>query len=271
MKNLIEEKQREAFHDSELFHHTGLVLNQLTEEVQEIAPQHQTHSDAAQNPDHNYSLFHYYLLSHRVGKSLDAVINEALEITDKLVTFFEHHFSCFIEDDFFTATTAFLDPKSYVDEDCEELYEKSVPITVSRYSQQLVANNCNVDCLKAEFRVMFTHVRKFLSENFPLYCWPQFFQLKSSLGLKNILHIAEICIVVLLSNAESEQMFSYLWRQLSKERMSLNHETLERILQLRSIVKDYCIETYDHAIDLFLTEFPNGTVRKRPCHVDVQM
>ena len=48
MKNLGEEKQREAFHDSDLFHHTGLVLNQLTEEVQEIVPQHQTHSDAAQ-------------------------------------------------------------------------------------------------------------------------------------------------------------------------------------------------------------------------------
>ena len=39
MKNLVEEKQREAFHDSELFHHTCLVLNQLTEEVQEIVSQ----------------------------------------------------------------------------------------------------------------------------------------------------------------------------------------------------------------------------------------
>ena len=46
MENLVEEKQREAFHDSELFHHICLVLNQLTEEVQEIASQHQTHSDS---------------------------------------------------------------------------------------------------------------------------------------------------------------------------------------------------------------------------------
>ena len=115
---------------------------------------------------------------------------------------------------------------------------------------------------------MFTHVRKFLSGNSPSRCWSQLFQLKSSLGLKNILHIAEICIVVPLSNAESEQIFSYLWRQLSKERMNLNHQTLERILQLQSAGKDYCIETYDHAIDLFLTEFPHGTVRKRPRHVD---
>ena len=44
--------------------------------------------------------------------------------------------------------------------------------------------------------------------------------------------------------------------------MSLNHQTLERILQLLSAGKDYCIETYDHAIDLFLTEFPDDTVKK---------
>ena len=78
MKNLVEGKQREAFHDSELFHHTHLVLNQLTKEVQEIVPQHQTCSDTAENPDHNYSFFHDYLLSCRVDESLDAVINEAL-------------------------------------------------------------------------------------------------------------------------------------------------------------------------------------------------
>ena len=49
MKNLVDEKQREAFHDSELFHHTRLVLNQLTEEV----PEHQT-----------CSYFHAELTSH---------------------------------------------------------------------------------------------------------------------------------------------------------------------------------------------------------------
>ena len=148
MKNLVDEKQSEAFHDSELFHHTRLVLNKLTEEV----PEHQTCCDTAENPDHNYSLFHDYLLSRRVDKSSDAVINEALEIIDKLITSFENCFSCFIEDDFFTATVAFLDKKLYVNEDCEELYEKSVPMVVSHHSQQqLVANNCNVDRLKAEF------------------------------------------------------------------------------------------------------------------------
>ena len=45
--------------------------------------------------------------------------------------------------------------------------------------------------------------------------------------------------------------------------MSLNQQTLERILQLRNADKDYHIETYNHAI-----KFPDGTVRKRPRHVD---
>ena len=37
MENLVEEKQREAFHDSELFHHTRLVLNQLTEKLKKLS------------------------------------------------------------------------------------------------------------------------------------------------------------------------------------------------------------------------------------------
>ena len=50
--------------------------------------------------------------------------------------------------------------------------------------------------------------------------------------------------------------------------MSLNHQTLGRILQFRSAGKDYRNETNDHAIDLLLTEFPDGTVRKCPRQVD---
>ena len=45
--------------------------------------------------------------------------------------------------------------------------------------------------------------------------------------------------------------------------MSLNHQTLERILLLRSAGKDCHIETYDHAV-----KFSDGTVRKHPHHVD---
>ena len=47
-----------------------------------------------------------------------------------------------------------------------------------------------------------------------------------------------------------------------KERHSLSHNTLERLLQLR------CDENYEHAIELFLHKYPDGTVRKRSRHID---
>ena len=50
--------------------------------------------------------------------------------------------------------------------------------------------------------------------------------------------------------------------------MSLKHETLERILQLRCSRQDYSLDSYSHAIDLFLTEYPDGTIRKAGRHVD---
>ena len=85
--------------------------------------------------------------------------------------------------------------------------------------------------------------------------------------MHNILHIAELCIVIPLSNAECERIFSFLWRQLTKERRRLGNDTLELILQLRSD-KDFSPERYDHAIELFLSQYPDGTVRKRKRHVD---
>ena len=90
--------------------------------------------------------------------------------------------------------------------------------------------------------------------------------MKDGLGLKNILHIAELCIAVPLSNTESERVFSYSWRQLSQECMSFNYQALEQVLQIRQ-VKDFSIENYNHAIKLFLSIYPNGDVCKQPRRV----
>ena len=48
--------------------------------------------------------------------------------------------------------------------------------------------------------------------------------------------------------------------------MSLNHQTLKEF-QLRSAGKDYRIEMYDHAIDLFLTEFPEFLAQLENIHI----
>ena len=63
-------------------------------------------------------------------------------------------------------------------------------------------------------------------------CWPQLFQLQDSLSLRNILHITELCIAIPLSSAECERVFSFMWHIYNKDRASVSHETLERLLQL---------------------------------------
>ena len=180
---------------------------------------------------------------------------------------FSDRYDCILKDEFILASATFLDTQSFSCLEFDEILASAIKIK-DHYSEQLAANECNIDRLNAELRILYFHVNKFLSNVTPSKCWPRLFKLKEGLGIKYILHIAEICISIPLSNAECERIFSFLWRQLTKDRLSMNNETLERILQLRFGTGDYSIEQYDHAIDLFLTEYPDGTVRKRRRQLD---
>lgn len=253
--------------DEELFPRTVKIFASLEEENAEIVPERRTRKEAAANRRKSHSLFHGYLMSGNIDDSLKEVINKLTEILDQLAESLIQRYGPIVQDEFFTATAKFLETDSYSHTEFEELFE-NVVIIKDRYNSLLSANGCDLNRLKAEFRMLYTHVNKFLSKCSPDQCWLQLFKLKHGLGLRNILHVAELCIAIPLSNAESERVFSYLWRQLSKERMSLNHETLEQILQLRCSTQDYSLESYDNAIDLFLTEYPDGTVRKQGRHLD---
>ena len=52
---------------------------------------------------------------------------------------------------------------------------------------------------------------------------------------------------------QCERVLSFLWKLYWKERHSLSHGTLERLLQLRCD-ENYDEENYEHAIELFLHE-----------------
>ena len=135
----------------------------------------------------------------------------------------------------------------------DEMLASAIKIE-DHYSEQLATNGCNIDCLNVELRILYSHVNKFSSNVTPSKRWPCLFKLKEGLGIKNILHIAEICISIPMSNAECECIFSFLWRQLTKDRFSMNNKTLERILQFRFGTGDYSIEHYDHAIDFLIED-----------------
>ena len=84
----------------------------------------------------------------------------------------------------------------------------------------------------------------------PANCRPTIFNLRLELGVKNALIVAEICLVTPLSNAESEQAFSFLRRNFCKERSSMKNDSMENILRLRDN-RDFSKQRYRHAINYF--------------------
>ena len=88
--------------------------------------------------------------------------------------------------------------------------------------------------MKSETEIVYNHVTNFASTKSSTKTWLILFSLKHELGIKNFLHIAEISIALPICNAESERVFSFLWRAFLRDRQSLKTDTLEDILCLRS-------------------------------------
>ena len=87
------------------------------------------------------------------------------------------------------------------------------------------------------------------------------------MDIVNIIHIAEICIAIPLSNAETERVFSFKWRVFAKNQQSLKNQSLENVLILRNET-DTSPKKYEDAIEMFLSVHPNGEVRKNPRRPD---
>ena len=64
--------------------------------------------------------------------------------------------------------------------------------------------------------------------------WPHLLLSQHELGIFKLLHIAEFCLAIPHSNAESESLFSFMWQIFSKDRQSMDIKTIENILQLSS-------------------------------------
>ena len=108
--------------------------------------------------------------------------------------------------------------------------------------------------------------KDYVSKLSPEKCWSSIFPSSYDLGIRNLLYIVKLCLAAPLCNAESERVFWFLWRIFSKDRQSKKHETLEIIFHTRS--DDGQIkESYRDVSNMFLNEYPEGTVRKRKRHL----
>ena len=69
-----------------------------------------------------------------------------------------------------------------------------------------------------EITTLHTHITKFMPNVQGKKCWTQIFSLAGKLYLHNILHLVEIGIVLPISNAEVERVFSTFAKMMTRDR-----------------------------------------------------
>ena len=156
----------------------------------------------------------------------------------------------------------FLDTKGYDVFESDEIFNHISSLVV-HFHDIIKANGCDTGKLKSRTEILYEHVKKFLQSKSPNNVWSHLFCRGKTLVIENVLHLAEISLVLPTSNTETRCAFSFLWRTFFKERQSLKNVNLEHILRLRSD-HDYSQERYEHAIELLLTRYPNEEVRHHP-------
>ena len=65
---------------------------------------------------------------------------------------------------------------------------------------------------------------------------------------------------------QSQAVFSLLWRIFSKECQSLKHDILKLLLNI-GLDNDQSKERYRDAAEIFLKEYPGGTIREKKHHL----
>ena len=244
----------------DIFYNASEILEQIDDEEEDIIPERQTRADTNDNPDNNVTLFHGYLLTGSVEDALEKCNQDYLNILENLREALTVRLSSIIDDPIYRAIAIVLDTQSYLFNDIDTLFEE-VQVLADHFKDVLEANGCNLRRLKTELDVVRDYIIKFTSKHTPEKCWAIIFNIKQDLGVTNILQLVEICLVIPLSNAESERVFSFLWRLFCKERTSLSNDSLEMLLRMRND-SNFSKERYGNAVNKFLTEYPDGTLRK---------
>ena len=190
---------------------------------------------------------------------MNKITDKILEITKALREYLEVHLDTVVKDPLFEVIAVFLDTEAYSLMDVDDIM-LSVGVVVERFKRVLEANSCDLLKIQQEMEITYAHTTRFLSRKPSSQVWPHLFLRKHQLGILNLLHVAEISIAIPASNAETEHVFSFLWRVFSKDRQSFKNKGLENIIRLRCD-RNFDDARYDHGITMFLTEHPNGEMR----------
>ena len=96
---------------------------------------------------------------------------------------------------------------------------KNIFAKISPYHEMiLICFVCFFNILATEVETMYQHIVSFMLKSSSDKCWQQIFTLKNTLNIHNILQLVEICLVLPISNAEVERVFSTFSKIMTRDR-----------------------------------------------------
>ncbi|XP_041364478.1 uncharacterized protein LOC121379880 [Gigantopelta aegis] len=265
IKHILDEEGSAGFYTDGLFPTlASLILPHL-----ETMKHSSTRSDE-KTPTAELHTFHGFKMTTGLETAFSMVYQEIQEVLGYMEVNLNVKFSDFLNNPVYHAAAVFLDTKSYQYNSADVIVESALMVH-QHFSSVLSANFCEFRKLRQEFGFLYNHVTTFLSRSTNEQAWQQLFASQSSLSITNILHIAEICIVLPVSSSDLQRIFGRFSRIVSRSSLPLKNESIENelIVGLNDF-DNFHPGRYDAIIDEFLRHHQGGINTKSahpPGHV----
>ena len=138
---------KEAFHRDDIFKTASEILEQLSNEEDDIIPEHQTRAAAAKNLNNDFCEFHGYLVTGSLDRAMEINLKEFKTIVESVIKALKFHLEPLLENEVFKTICIILDSESYPFLSVDIIYDK-VKVIVEHFKSLLLASNCSIDHLQ---------------------------------------------------------------------------------------------------------------------------
>ena len=167
---LLDQDRGDAFQKDDIFPTASEILEKLTDEEEEIIPEQHTQAAVSENPNNDFCQFHGYLQKDNLQDAIESCHQEFVTIISSLKESFALQLDSILENDIFKAISVILDSESYQVLESDIVYDE-VKDVVDYFKPPLLANNCNLNFLKEEFKILHDHVKRYVSKCSSEKCW----------------------------------------------------------------------------------------------------
>ena len=164
----------DAFQRDDIFPTASEILEKLTDEEEEIIPEHHTQAAVSENPNNDFCQFHGYLQKDNLQDAIESCHQEFVTIISSLKESLALRLESILENDVFKAISVILYSEFYQFPKSEIVYDE-VKVGVDYFKSPVLANNCNLNFLKEEFKTLHGYIKRYVSKCLPEKCWSVIF------------------------------------------------------------------------------------------------